>query len=170
MKRYFLTLFVVIVVALVAVTPVSAYYSSFAGELKDLKTLGPWNHGAVVTLYDTNGNPLTSHVVPSGQSSFNITYDFTPAPALVLVEVDFTCEAATGCDGGDDPANDTFFGIHGESDTGTWDTGTYVADTGPNAVSMAALSGTSGLALMGVLPLAAVAGLGAVKLNRKKRH
>jgi hypothetical protein len=41
---------------------------------------------------------------------------------------------------------------------------------GPNAVTVADSSGISNLALAGVLPLAAVAGLGAVKLNRKKQQ
>jgi hypothetical protein len=174
-KRYVLALFLASLLALALLTtPVSAYYTGIKGDLKDMKTLDPWMHGAVVTVSDIDGNDLFSPVTLSpGVSSFNISQNFSSAPAVIIVEVDFMCEAATGCDGGEQPADATFFGLNSdepEIDEGVWDTGTYLADTGPNAVSLAGLSGTSGLALMGVLPLAAVAGLGAVKLNRKKQQ
>jgi hypothetical protein len=169
-KRYLLTLFAVVLVALISVTPVSAYYSRIYGDLKDMKTLSGWQYGAEVTLYDIDGNVLTTNTVPLGQSYFDFAYDFSSAPSLIIVEVDFTCNPTDGCDGGDDPADATYFGIHNSDDSDTWDTGTYLANTGPTAVNITGLSGTSGMVLMGVLPMAAVAGLGAVKFNRKKRQ
>jgi hypothetical protein len=174
-KRYVLVLLAVMLASLFVFIPVSAYYTSISGELKDMKTLGPWKHGAVVRVYDAvNGTLLVSDTLTKDESTFNIGYTFSSSdPALILVEVDFTCEVATGCDVGDqyiDPADATYFGIQDSGDSGTWNTGTYLANTGPTAVNITGFSGISGMALMGVLPLAAAAGFGAVNLNRKKRQ
>jgi hypothetical protein len=90
----------------------------------------------------------------------------------MTVIIDFSCiESGDTCNPPEGTPKTVEF-TYGERSYigGYYQTGAIETGTGPNSVSLTGLFGTSGMALMGVLPLAAAAGFGAVKLNRKKRQ
>jgi hypothetical protein len=180
MRKYVLASLMVMLVSLLFTVPAFAHYGTISGSLKDGKTFSDWNNGAYVEAFNCNtgfvlGSQTIAQYEGAGSSdfSFALTYEdpsLNYIPICVLVQ--FSC---AGCSASnlypEGPGQDSDGPFPNDTDTtGDLATGLFFADTGPEAVTMAGLSGTSGLALMGVLPLAAVAGLGAVKLNRKKQQ
>jgi hypothetical protein len=190
-KRYLLTLFVVVLVALASVTPALAY-NGIKGTVIDSKNKEPWVHGGDVHLVNASGTTVATCKLNSvgeivdgtpgnGETECNYgdnylevaSFDGTAVGNDMTLIIDFecvlspeTCEPPAGYPESPNLTFDDYAGLPETLYNFSWiETG-----TGPNAVSLAGLSGTSGLALMGVLPLAAVAGLGAVKLNRKKQQ
>jgi hypothetical protein len=171
-KRRSLILLSVLLGMSVFVIPAMAAHSGISGRLRDYKTHSPWMHGATVYVYDNNYDLVVSDTVDPGNSYFTVTHPISTFPkGIYRVEVDFRCEPDTGCNWGDpDVLSETSESVGLDDGTGVQWTGVYEVYSGPNAVTIANSSGISSLALAGVLPMAAVAGLGAVKLNRKKQQ
>jgi hypothetical protein len=171
-KRRSLILLSVVLGMLIFAIPTMAARSGISGLLRDYKTHSPWQHGATVYVYDMSYNLVVSDTVDPDNSYFTVTHPTSTFPkGIYYVEVDFRCEPDTGCYWGDpDVLSETSKFVGLDDDTGVQKTGVYEVYSGPTAVTIANSNGISSLALAGVLPIAAIAGLGAVKFNRKKRQ
>jgi hypothetical protein len=179
-KRYLLTLFVVVLVALASVTPVLAYTGVVGTVYDDSDNPQPWQHGGVVDIYGDAGSGIQllttcylgtssgifGEIVADATAGGDCTYPASAPQDFTNVYVVIDPNAGTGGDPGDIQVDFLELPEEELKNLGYL----KLENTGPNAVSLTGLAGTSGMALMSVLPLAAVAGLGAVKLNRKKQQ
>jgi hypothetical protein len=155
-KRYgalFIALLGGLVLILLAVRPVAAYYTSVYGELRDSKTGALWTHGAAVEVYNcfTLATIATDTVGVSG--TFNIAIPGPPSPDEPLcIQVVFNIgpEGKPG-----NAVKGPYPNRAADGDQGQLNTGVYFTGTGPLAVTLASF-GASGGGGMPVFLIAAV--------------
>ncbi len=179
-KKHVLAFLGAILASLIFVVPTLAYTGIEGMVSDDSDNSQPWQYGGEVSIYGDPGTGMqllktcylgesgdhVGEIVADATAGGDCTYPDPPPDPFSTVYVIIDPSAGPEGDPGDIQCD--FLEI---SSTELKNLGYLkLENTGPNAVTMMGMFGTSGWALMGVLPLAAVAGLGAVKLNRKKRQ
>ncbi len=177
-KRYIGMSLSVLLLSLLLATPVFAYTGIEGLVSDDSDNPQPWQHGGIVSIYGDPGSGMqligtcylgesgdfVGEIVANASTGGSCTY---PAPnPFTTVYVIIDPAPGPAGDPGDIQCDFLEISSNDPKNLGYM----KLENTGRNAVVMIDSLGTSGMALAGVLPLAAVASLGALKLNRKKRQ
>ena len=131
MKKNAIPVMLVIIFLVIVVTPISAYYSTITGELRNSKDNALWTNGASIEVFHCSTlTTIATGTAPAG--TFSIDISSVSADTPLCVEVTFSA-GANGTPG--NAAKGPF--VDRAANSGTLDSGVYFTGTGPTAVTLA---------------------------------
>lgn len=142
MKKLFVVSLVILTLLLSVFVQGSLAYSQATGCVVDGKTGQPWTHGGTVYLEDAAGNPLP----PPPATQYTTNLDANGCFTAQLWQpgnnppVQFRIVLNPGPNG---QPSDLLCPVPADTTTDTYDCGTLVTDTGPNAVALINMNAAS---------------------------